>query len=111
LAGGGLMTFSAPLTGPMAGILFFGDRELDSSISHTVKGGGGVHYEGTIYFPTTDVFFAGNGKGSSSSPYSFFIARRFAFVGNGNIDINSNYEASTVPIPPRVGPERPGLVR
>ncbi len=111
LSGGGEMTFSAPLTGDLAGILFFGDRSLSPPIRHSVKGGGEVHYEGTVYFPTTDVLFAGNGTGASSSPYSFFIARQFAFTGNGNIDINADYEASAVPIPPRVGPQRSGLVR
>ena len=109
--GDAAMTFSAPLTGPMAGMLFFGDRDLAPGLEHAFKGSSSVHYEGTIYFPTTDVLFTGNGSGTSPSPYSFFIARRFGFNGNGEITINANYEASTVPIPPRVGAERQGLVR
>jgi len=111
LSGGGHMTFSAPLTGPLAGILFFGDRNLAAGLEHSFKGSSSVHYEGTIYFPTTDVLFTGNGSGTSPSPYSFFIARRFEFTGNGEISINANYEASIVPIPPGVGPERRGLVK
>lgn len=95
----------------LAGILFFGDRNLAAGLEHSFKGSSEVHYEGTIYFPTTDVLFSGNGASATSSPYSFFIARRFEFTGNGEISINANYDASTVPIPPRVGPERQGLVK
>jgi Flp pilus assembly protein TadG len=110
VAGAASITLSAPTMGPMAGVLFFADRDLPAGTEHAFKGGGNIHYEGTMYFPTTDFLLVGNGSGTSPSPFSLFIARRFRFNGIGELSINADYDGSAVPVPPGVLGERPRLV-
>jgi hypothetical protein len=109
-SGGGQVSMSAPTSGTYAGIMVFGSRSLAASTEHALKGSSAVHYEGTIYFPTTRVRFTGNGAGATSSPYSLFIARTFRFEGNGEIQINPDYDASDVPLAAEVGSRDPQLV-
>ena len=44
---------------PYPGVLFFRDRRA-STIEVKINGGADMAFEGALYFPTTDLFFAGN---------------------------------------------------
>ncbi len=99
VSGGGELTFSAPTTGEMAGMLIYADRNLVEGLEHNFKGGADVSYEGTIYAPTTDITFSGNSNGDSSANWSMFIARKFDGNGNGDMTINANFVDSNVPVP------------
>ncbi len=109
LAGqGGDIDLSAPTTGPLAGILFFGDPDAPEGVRHNISGGSDVSYEGTMYFPTGDLDFTGNGTGSTNADYTMVIARQLSFGGNGSLTFNSDYDDSDVPLPALL--RRPKLV-
>jgi len=103
-------TLSAPITGPLAGILFFGDRDLATNKEFAFKGGPTFHFEGTIYALTAEVRFAGHPTAISPSPYTIVIAYRFTFNGIGELVLNADYADSTVPVPTGLGPQEPRLV-
>ena len=94
-------------------MLFFGDRALGAATEHEFVGGGGIRYEGTLYFPSTTVRFVGNGGAIAPSPYSVFIADRFRLNGDASIRVAvfSDYAASDVPPPSGIGARRGRLVR
>jgi len=72
-------SFTAPTTTGLAGVLFYQDRTITSSLVNTIAGGKGVLLNGTLYFPTTKViYYAGS---SSSGGPTIVIADTITFSG------------------------------
>jgi hypothetical protein len=91
LNGNAQSNFSAPASGPLAGILFFGDRTIGQGQGTSViTGNSQSTFDGAIYFPTTAVTYNGN---SSSSGYTFVIAYDLTFSGDTTITIGNNYSS------------------
>jgi hypothetical protein len=85
--GNSTLNFSAPTSGPLAGMLFFQDRSIPAgSASSTISGNSGSTFDGAIYFPTTTVTFTGN---SSVNGYTIVVADQW--VDNGNTQLGNNY--------------------
>ena len=53
------LDLSASQTGDYAGVLFFRDRR-SSNVEMRINGGADMSLEGALYFPSSDIFFAGN---------------------------------------------------
>jgi Putative Flp pilus-assembly TadE/G-like len=91
LNGNSQANFSAPTSGPLAGILFFQDRSIPKSAAgSTINGNSSSTFDGAIYFATTTVNFNGN---SSANGYSIVVADQL--VLNGNSSLGSNYTSLT----------------
>ena len=87
LNGTSQVNFSAPTTGPLAGILFFQDRSIPTSgAGSTITGNSSSSFDGALYFPTTTLSFNGN---SSSNGYSIVVADKLTLSGNSSL--GSNY--------------------
>ena len=74
ITGGSNSQLIAPTSGQYASILFFQDRSMSSSSSgadSNIAGGSGTAIEGTLYFPTTNLTYAGS---SVDSLYTILIA-------------------------------------
>ncbi|HKT12796.1 MAG TPA: Tad domain-containing protein [Terriglobia bacterium] len=74
ITGGSNSQLIAPTSGQYASILFFQDRSFTSSSSgadSNIAGGSGTAIEGTLYFPTTNLTYAGS---SVDSLYTILIA-------------------------------------
>jgi hypothetical protein len=85
------VNFSAPTSGPLAGILFFQDRAIPTSAAgSTISGNSTSTFDGAVYFPTTTVTFTGN---SSSNGYSIVVA--YNLLVSGNSTVGSNYSSLT----------------
>lgn len=81
---------SAPLAGPYEGILFYQDRALPflSLTQHNViSGGRNAFFEGTLYFPSTNLDFTGGG--ATNSNYTIIVA--YTATLSGTSEFNSNY--------------------
>jgi Putative Flp pilus-assembly TadE/G-like len=86
LTGGATSNFSAPTSGPLAGILFFQDRAIpNSAAGSTVSGNSTSTFDGALYFPTTTLTFSGN---SSLNGYNIVVANKVALSGNSTIGTN-----------------------
>jgi hypothetical protein len=91
LSGNSQVNFSAPTSGPLAGILFFQDRAIASSAAaSTITGNASSTFNGAIYFATTQVTFSGN---SALNGYSILVADKL--VINGNSTVGNNYTSLT----------------
>jgi hypothetical protein len=88
ISGSSATSLSAPTSGPLAGILFFQDRSIVSSVPSTVSGSSGQVYTGALYFPTTPLNYSGS---SSLSPYVVLVA--WTLTISGSTTINDNYAA------------------
>jgi Flp pilus assembly protein TadG len=77
--GGATVNMSAPTTGSMAGILFFGDRN-SSGNNEKLDGGSGQTLSGAVYFPTNNVDYSGQ-AGTTGNPCLQFIASTITFTG------------------------------
>ena len=87
LNGNSQANFSAPTSGPLAGILFFQDRSIPSTAAgSTINGNSSSTFDGAIYFATTAVTYNGN---SSSNGYSIVVADKL--IVNGNSTLGNNY--------------------
>ena len=86
---GANITFAAPTTGSLAGILLFQDRSIVSAAMNQFVGGVSMNLSGSLYFPTTPVTFS-NGS-SSSSPYSIIVAKTVVFTGGTKL--NNDYSS------------------
>jgi hypothetical protein len=83
--------FSAPTSGPLAGILFFQDRSIPTgSAGSTISGNSSSTFDGAIYFATTTVTFNGN---SSANGYSIVVANQLTLSGNASL--GANYSSLT----------------
>lgn len=92
--GGSSLNLSAPPTGPLSGMLFFGDRD-DVGIAHTINGSSGSVLNGAVYMPAGDLDYSGNFSGSNGCTQ--FVTRRISFTGNSSLSVNCN-AAGTLPI-------------
>jgi Flp pilus assembly protein TadG len=91
LSGGSTTTLTAPLTGPLAGMLFFQDRSIVSNDSNHISGGSLVPITGTFYFSTTPLVYIGGASASLLS--TLIVARTLNLSGSATVDIN-------FPLPP-----------
>lgn len=91
IAGGGTITLTAPTSGTYGGILFFQDRNYTcpsgngscNNDTSTFGGGSNEYLTGALYFPGTDVTYAGN---PSSVVSSLIIAWRLTFNGTSQLN-------------------------
>ena len=91
LTGGTTSNFSAPTSGPLAGVLFFQDRSTPSiSAGSTISGSSASTFDGALYFPTTTLTYSGN---SSLSGYIIVVADKISL--NGNAKLGTNYSSLT----------------
>ncbi|MGF1611423.1 MAG: pilus assembly protein TadG-related protein [Kiloniellales bacterium] len=90
---GATVDLSAPDVGQagMPGVLFYQDRNVSSSVSHSLTAGSNMNLEGTLYFPTSDVNFAGGA--SLSATAAQLIADTVSFAGQSSI---GQFEGSVI---------------
>jgi hypothetical protein len=98
LAGSAQVRLSAPLVGPMGGLVFAAARHEPVAASR-IRGDVELFLEGTVYLPTHDLEFAGGAAGTLPPAVSVLIARTLRFVGTGAIELRSNSATTSMPSP------------
>ncbi len=93
IAGGAHVTLTAMSTGVYQGILFYESRDTTRKVSHNFTGGEFQDLNGILYFPNSDVKYAGGTEGDAGG--IAIIAYTIDFVGNTEIG----------EIPPGTNPE------
>lgn len=87
--------FSAPTVGPLAGVVFFQDRNDSGTNRFDATGIGKL--EGTVYFPNGKFRTDANADLAVSSPFTVLIARWVEINNNARLVLNADYGASDVP--------------
>lgn len=83
--GSATMNLSAPDSGPLSGILFFGDR-ADVGASHLINGTASSTLSGAFYTPSADLDYRGNFVGTNGCTQ--VITRRISFSGNSSLTVD-----------------------
>lgn len=93
--------FRAPLSGEMAGILFWRDPAATGSGKFLIKSPNVSTLVGTIYLPTGEFIgeIEAGGDIAEASAYTAIIAEKITLKKNSNLVLNSNYKATNVPVP------------
>jgi hypothetical protein len=96
MGGSNTSNLSAPTSGPYAGILFFQDRSIPvGSTGSKITGAAGSTFDGTIYFSTTSVEYAGL---SSSGGYTIIVADTVKIDGGSTVTDNYSSLSGGSPI-------------
>ena len=110
VSGGGDIRLTAPRSGPLAGFVFYQDKEATPGLKNKISGGGALYYEGAVYFPDQHVEMSGGSTGTTP-PWTMFVARTLLISGGGALRVRADYDASSVPAPLTLGGGRPRLVQ
>lgn len=110
---------SGPRHGPLAGLLFYEDRnviaadgstviELDPEglpkpKEHRIRSDDARELVGTIYIPRNRLLVDGDKPIASESAYTVIVAREFVLAEGPEIVLNADYELTEVPVPDGVG--------
>jgi hypothetical protein len=85
--GGATVNLSAPTSGPLAGIIMFGDRAMPLGNSFKLNGGSNQSFSGAVYLPQGATEYAG-GASTSIPTCTQLISDTVTFTGNSNFAIN-----------------------
>lgn len=83
--GNASIDLSAPASGPLAGMLFFGDRD-DAGAQHGINGTAGSRLNGAVYLPSADLGYSGNFSGANGCTQ--IVTRRITFTGNSALSVD-----------------------
>lgn len=86
IAGGATVTLSAPTTGALSGILFFGDRNEPIGTGYDLEGGTAQSLTGAVYLPKGALKYAGGASGTNGC--SQIISDTMTFLGNSYLYLN-----------------------
>jgi len=93
------INLSAPKTGLMAGLLMFEDRAASKVEKHEITSDNARRLLGTIYLPNGTLKIDSEGPIADQSAYTAIIARAIELAEGPTLYLNSDYEATDVPVP------------
>jgi hypothetical protein len=97
------VVFSAPIAGPMAGIVLAHDHEAPEGLVHRLTGSSGIYYEGAVYLPRQDIVYQGSSLSANVPPFTTYIVRRLSIEGNALLILNNLFALSEVPVMGKIG--------
>ncbi|MGE0410329.1 MAG: hypothetical protein AB7P23_13865, partial [Amphiplicatus sp.] len=98
------VTMSAPKEGPLAGILFFEDRDAPLDRVHAIYSEDAREFIGAFYLPRGILKVETRNPVADASAYTAIVVRKLALAGAPTLVLNANYSATDVPVPAGVGP-------
>lgn len=115
------MDLTAPKTGVMSGLLFFSNSEnatMTKAASakvliqgHVIRSDNARRLVGTVYLPDDKLVIDGNSPVADKSEYTVIIAKAFQLNNGPNLVLQTDYDASDIPVPDGVGPMKESSVR
>lgn len=93
------INLSAPVTGPMAGLLFFEDRNLPGGLNHRITSNDARRLIGTIYLPVGNLKVDSTAAVADQSAYTAIIAKNVQLNSGPHLVLNADYAATNVPVP------------
>jgi Flp pilus assembly protein TadG len=98
------IALTAPQSGDTAGILVSEDRGTPAGQTHEILSDNARTLLGTIYLPQNRFHVGANKPVSDKSAYTIVVARLFTLSEGPTMVLNSNYNATNIPVPDGVGP-------
>ncbi len=103
--------FSAPKDGPMAGLLFMEDNTILKETKHRITSDYADYLVGTIYLPRGSFLIDANQDIAAASEFTVLVVRQLELKAGPHLVLNTDYGATTVPVPEGVGNNGPKGVR
>lgn len=92
------INLSAPTSGPTQGLIFYQDRSLSvGAFSTTINGGSNTLFNGSLYFPTTNLTYSGGAN--TANTYTAIVAWDLAFRGNSYFAADPNGAHTGIGVP------------
>jgi hypothetical protein len=85
--------------GDLAGMLFFEDPKSSLFRIHNISASKAHNLTGTIYLPKGTLLVDPNSQVGEKSAYTAIIVQKLVVQNGPNLVLNSNYSASSVPVP------------
>jgi hypothetical protein len=101
--------FTAPTSGPTAGILFLEGPNLEPQAKVKISSGVNAYYDGLTYMPTQHIEFAGGGVHPSPPEFSAYIAYSFE-LKSSYVFMRLNTRQTVLPVPDGLKGRRFNLV-
>ncbi|MEX0645500.1 MAG: hypothetical protein WD076_09325 [Parvularculaceae bacterium] len=98
------IAMAAPTSGPLAGIMFFEDRNAPLDRVHSILSDDAHEFLGTFYLPRGVLRVQTQQPVADASAYTAIIARRLELRGRPVLVLNADYSSTDVPAPEGVGP-------
>lgn len=95
---------TAPVTGPLAGLLFFEDRAAPKERVHKFTSDNAPVLLGTIYLPQGVLVIDANRPIAQQSAFTIVVARKLKLMAGPDLVLNSDYGATSVPVPGGLNP-------
>ncbi|KQT19378.1 hypothetical protein ASG40_00510 [Methylobacterium sp. Leaf399] len=95
--------FNAPRSGAMAGLLFFEDRAAPLLRNHEIKTNYASNMTGTVYLSRGRFVVDATNDVAQQSAFTVIVTRQMLLTANPKLTINTNYGATTVPVPKGLG--------
>jgi len=93
ISGGATVNLTAPSTGPLAGIVIFGDRNTPQGTLYRFTGGTNQAFNGAVYLPEGQINYSGGATGANGC--NQVIGDTVNFVGNTNLAVNCSGVGTT----------------
>jgi Flp pilus assembly protein TadG len=95
---------SAPISGEMAGLLFYEDRSVTDIEKHRIYSNNAHTLLGTIYLPRGHLYIEADKPISQKAAFTIIIAGQIEMTAGPELFLNANYGSTPVPVPSGVGP-------
>lgn len=105
------ISLTAPKTGPMAGILFFEDRNTILATYHQISSNDARRLVGTMYIPKSKLMIDATSPVFDKSEYTIIIAREFELKDGPELVLKTDYKSSPIPVPDGVGNKADPAIR
>lgn len=96
----------APKDGPMAGLLFFEDRNVKKKQKHEIFSDDARNLLGTIYLSQGRLYIDAYRPIADQSAYTAIIASQVELYAGPHLVLNADYDATDVPAPAAAGTNR-----
>lgn len=93
------ISLTAPTSGTMAGLLMFASRAQSDVLIYSILSDDARLLLGTIYIPKGELRIDANKPIADQSAYTAVVADKMRLYGGPYLVLNTNYDASTVPVP------------
>lgn len=98
-AGQSTIELYAPTKGPLAGILFFGDRKAEEWMDYKITSDNARTLVGTIYLPRGTFTVDAKNPVADLSAYTAIVVNRLNLRDEPKLTLNTNYHQTQVPVP------------
>lgn len=96
---GTTIDLSATKDGPLAGLLFFENRNAPAWNVHTIRSNNARRLVGTIYVPRGTLTIDANAPVADQSAYTALIVNSLTLKEGPHVVLRSDYESTDVPVP------------